>query len=511
MSRIVQIGYNPVTAKIFRGTDKSKLLTSTVVSYYVDGYEHMQAFQSKSWNGMSSFYDWEKDTFPRGFVEMVEAELRGKGYTVQIVSKDTPPPLGPEKPVVDSFGYIPRYDYQWETVEQLVNRGQMIARVATGGGKSRIAKMAHARIGRPTLFITTRKQLMYQMKRSFEAAGWKCGVLGDSLWEPNDMLNVAMVPTLMSRLTEPEPKDKSLEADRQRRLRKETIEFLGKVEFLIGEEAHESGSDSYFDALKHCRKAAYRLALTATPFMRASAEDNMRLQASFGGIGIEVSEKLLIDRGILARPIFQYVDIEPPRKLRKTTPWQRAVELGIVENEARNADIVRRTVEAAEHGLTTIALVTRKTHGAKLRDQMREAGLRVVFIFGETDQEKRDKALKLLEEGKLDCLIGSTILDVGVDVPAVGQIILAGGGKAEVALRQRIGRGLREKKVGPNVCLVVDYKDRGNKHLQSHALSRQQIVNETPGFKENILPLGRGFDFGALGFTKTRTIAPCLV
>ncbi|MBH8434009.1 hypothetical protein I8Q59_09430, partial [Acinetobacter baumannii] len=43
------------------------------------------------------------------------------------------------------------------------------------------------------------------------------------------------------------------------------------------------------------------------------------------------------------------------------------------------------------------------------------------------------------------------LLDGGVDVPAVGLIILAGGGKAEVALRQRIGRGLRAKKFGPNV------------------------------------------------------------
>ena len=43
------------------------------------------------------------------------------------------------------------------------------------------------------------------------------------------------------------------------------------------------------------------------------------------------------------------------------------------------------------------------------------------------------------------------ILDVGVDVPSVGCIILAGGGKAEVANRQRIGRGLRAKKLGPNI------------------------------------------------------------
>jgi hypothetical protein len=133
-----------------------------------------------------------------------------------------------------------------------------------------------------------------------------------------------------------------------------------------------------------------------------------------------------------------------------------------------------------------MALIVRKAHGAVLNKMMLDAGLRSAFIFGEASQTKRDKALLALEKGTLDVLIGSTILDVGVDVPAVGQILLGGGGKAEVALRQRIGRGLREKKNGPNVCFITDYRDRGNKYLQDHSIARQGIIAETPGFAENI-------------------------
>ncbi len=149
-----------------------------------------------------------------------------------------------------------------------------------------------------------------------------------------------------------------------------------------------------------------------------------------------------------------------------------------------------------------MALVVRKTHGAILQKLAVEAGLRVVYIWGDSSQAKRDKALDMLRNGDIDLLIGSTILDVGVDVPAVGQIILAGGGKAEVALRQRIGRGLREKKSGPNVCFIVDYKDRGNKHLQSHSLTRQKVVKETKGFGEQVLEEAKEFDFEELGFKK---------
>lgn len=502
MSKTVTIGYNCVTAKIFRGSEAACYEVSELLSYLVEGYERTDAYTVGTWDGRSSFFNWSDNTFPRGFVDMVERKLRGKGYKVQILAKPIPAALGPAEPKVDDFGYVDRYDYQLNTVNELVKRGIMIAQVATGGGKSRIAKIAHARIGRKTLFLTTRKALMYQMKKSFEAADWEVGVMGDGDWSPNEDLNVAMVQTLASRLQEPDMYDTSAKAERQRRIRERTIKLLGTVDFIIGEEAHEAGGDSYFEVLRHCRQAHYRLALTATPFMRSDTEDNMRLMAAFGNVGIRVTEKLLIDRNILAKPYFKYVDTPVPVKLRRTTPWQKAINIGIVENEKRNDDIIRRVQLAKEYGLSTMALVVRKTHGAVLQKLAVEAGLRVVYIWGDSSQAKRDKALDMLRNGDIDLLIGSTILDVGVDVPAVGQIILAGGGKAEVALRQRIGRGLREKKVGPNVCFIVDYKDRGNKHLQSHSLTRQKVVKETKGFGEQVLEESKEFDFEELGFKK---------
>ncbi|MGF0150990.1 hypothetical protein [Acinetobacter baumannii] len=38
-------------------------------------------------------------------------------------------------------------------MDRLVRHGQIIAQVATGGGKSRIAMLCQARINRPTLFF----------------------------------------------------------------------------------------------------------------------------------------------------------------------------------------------------------------------------------------------------------------------------------------------------------------------------------------------------------------------
>lgn len=559
---IVTIASNAVIAKLHEASREVKLEAQRALSYLVEGAEHSAVFKSGNWDGRSSFLDFRAGTFPAGFVYYVAAKLRNKGYEVRLVKKPLPLLLGPENPKVDSFPDDPRYDFQMETVRRLTKHGQIIAQVATGGGKSRLARLAFARINRPTLFLTTRGILMYQMKDAFENdMGITCSVLGDGQFGHTDAngqqsikkMSVGMVQTLVSRLEETtverefeklydsaEKKNaKELAAFRkgsnpskaaiaaliarqaktmsanakpmkaiavkkcaeQQAIRAQTINLLAKFEFVILEEAHEASGNSYFDILKHCKNAYYRLALTATPFMKDDEEANMRLMASAGPIAIKVTEKMLIDRGILATPKFKFVELKvKPDKLLRGSSWDAAYRLGIVDNLERNAAITNEVFRAAAYGLSSMVLIQHKRHGDILLEVLEARGLRVEYIQGLSDQAERKSALSRLAKGQIDVLIGTTILDVGVDVPAVGLIALAGGGKAEVALRQRIGRGLRCKKNGPNVALVVDFDDPFNSHTKGHAAQRKMIILETEGFGENVV---RGdFDYVALGFAR---------
>jgi superfamily II DNA or RNA helicase len=508
----VTIAYNATIAKLHEPTRDVKLFVQSLLSYKVEGAEHSASFKMGNWDGRSSFFDFRTGTFPAGFVNFTIANLTREGCKVNRVRKPLPLPLGPENPKVDSFPDDPRYDYQLETVNRLVKHGSMIAQVATGGGKSRIARLAFVRINRPTLFLTTRSILMYQMKETFEKdLGVACSVLGDGQFGFTDesgrsyikKMTVGMVQTLISRLQEPNPDDPVDVQNRQTAVRNQTIALLGKFEFVIGEEAHEASGNSYYEILRHCKNAHFRLAITATPFMKDDEESNMRLMAAFGSIGIKVTEKMLIDRGILAKPIFKVARlVQKPKGLLRGTPWQAAYRLGIVNNDERNTLIVAECARAARHKLSTMVLIQQKAHGVLLLDKLRAAGVRAEFIYGENDQTERKAALKKLADGKIDVLIGSTILDVGVDVPAVGLVILAGGGKAEVALRQRIGRGLRAKKSGPNIALILDFFDESNRYLKDHSLQRLNIIKTTEGFGENILAEGTDFDYEKLGLAK---------
>jgi superfamily II DNA or RNA helicase len=574
MPETVTIASNAVLAKLHQPSREVKLAVQAILSYEVEGYEQSLAFKRGGWDGRSSFLDFRAGTFPAGFVVYVAAALRKQGHVVRTVRKPLPEPLGPLHAKVDALGDDPRYDFQDETVERLVKHGAIIAQVATGGGKSRIARKAFVRIGRPTMFLTTRGILMYQMAEGFQShLGIAPSVLGDGQFghtvvgsdgierQTVKKISVAMVQTLIARLEEKTvdvelkrwaearaAKERKAEKALEQRLlkaklphvqverqvqaleakhaaarpalpalraeiaakveahmreRARTIRLLEMMELVILEEAHEASGNSYYEILRHCKNAHYRLALTATPMMKDSQESNMRLMACSGPIAIKVSEKTLIERGILARPYFKYLPLaRKPDKLYRHTGWQSAYRIGIVENEWRNRAIVAECVKMARWGLTSMVLVQQVAHGDTLQALMAAVGLRVEYIAGEDDHPARKAALARLERGDIDVLIGTNILDVGVDVPAVGHICLAAGGKAEVSLRQRIGRGLRAKKSGPNVAFITDFADDFNEHLKRHALQRRAIVEGTPGFVEGILPAGVEFDFEGLGLLR---------
>lgn len=575
---MIYIAHNAVKAALVDPTTKkpiedkaAKLEVHRLLSYTVPGHEHMQAFKSGTWSGKSSFFDFETCSFPAGFVDLVTRGLRKIGKQVQVVAKPLPEPLGPALPKVDEFGYVGRYDYQPQVMEAVVRHGRGIAQIATGGGKSRTARMVYRRIDRPTLFLTTRAVLAYQMKEAVEGMGEQVAMLGDGHWgipykKPGGGMGVrttkftvAMVQTLIERLEiktvvgelqalndrRDTADNKKIEELRRKlhaqkvpvvqigqrvtelveqlqaarptrqhdidmltvkvehhmRLRQQTMEILATFELVIGEEAHEVSGTGFYDVMAACVNAQYRLALTATPFMKPDEEANMRLLATFGPVLVRVTEKMLIDRGILAKPYFKFLKLAaPPKGLFRSTAFATAYVRGIVENELRNKMFCAEVLRGLRYGLNALMLVQRKDHGQILKAMLERAGVRVEFIFGENNQTERQEKLDALAAGRLDVLIGSTILDVGVDVPSLGMVCLVGGGKAEVALRQRIGRGLREKKNGlPNIALIVDAYDEHNNSLRDHSGQRQAIIKATPGFAENIV---RDFDFQALGLER---------
>lgn len=552
MERItLTIIHNPVVAQLVKPDRQARLMISEILSYKVGDFAAGGGF-----DGVTSMFSMRKNQFPAGFIRMVKIRMEKAGYRVVLRSKPRPAPLGPDRPVVDDFPVTEKYEYQYNTVDRLIAMGGMIGQVATGGGKSRVFKIAAERINRPTLFVTTRKSLMYQMAASYtETIDKPCGFIGDGKWAPYSKgVTFAIVDTLVSAL-EVVSLDKEMDAAimrhqkqvetkvkaalkaeklptdisnlgfvtgaekikakceaiatrvrsvnefdslgaadklkkrviKQEKRRQEALDYLAQVEFVTFEEAHEVSGNGFYDLAMALKNAHYRLALTATPFMKDDEQANMRLMAATGPIGIRITEKDLIDKGILAKPYFMFIPSGTTKGVHRASAFTVAYDRNIVNHTDRNRKAVRQCSVGKQYGLTTILLVQRTEHGRKLEAMCKLAGLRARFISGDDEQIDRKAATDALGAGQIDVLIGTSILDVGVDVPAVGQVGLVGGGKAEVAIRQRIGRGLRAKKKGPNVCFVFTFEDQGNNHLVRHAREVKRIISETPGFNEGIV------------------------
>lgn len=481
MSKRIEIVCNALKAKLINPDDEARIIVTELLSYFVDGYDKTYSFKAGHWDGRASMFSWSNNTFPVGFKSLVNARLFKAGYQVVNVAKPLPEPLGRVPETLGGFSYSDRYDYQWKGIKELEKRGIMISRFATGAGKTFHAALATARINRPTLILTKRQPLLYQFWERLGDFGFKPGIVGDNRFLIKPELTVAMAQTLSKRL----------EADDE--VGKAVRKYLNSVEFIIGEEVHEISDNTYFNVINNCPNAHYRLGLTATPFMGTDSEMNMRLLGAFGPIGIDVSEKMLIDRGINAKPIFKVARYDSSPKLKFNSGYHKAIFEGITHCDVRNACIVEHVKKAAERKLPSLVLIQRQDHGKVLRAQMLDAGIKTDYIYGEDDSKERRTALKNLGTGKIDALIGSRIVDVGVDVPSIGLVVMAGGGKAEVAYRQRIGRGLREKKGVANVCFVLDFYDAHNRHLHEHYLERIRFVKSTPGFAENLLKEGQDF------------------
>jgi superfamily II DNA or RNA helicase len=77
-------------------------------------------------------------------------------------------------------------------------------------------------------------------------------------------------------------------------------------------------------------------------------------------------------------------------------------------------------------------------------------------------------------------LIGSTIIGEGIDIRSSDHLIMAQGGKSEIAVTQAIGRVVRlfpGKKIG----WLHDFSFEGTKYLQGHLVERIKVYENNFG------------------------------
>lgn len=224
------------------------------------------------------------------------------------------------------------------------------------------------------------------------------------------------------------------------------------------------GGDEFSDETPHV------IVMTATPIPRTIG------LTIFGDLDISTIEHLPVGRKEITTKL--------------VTPDKRSVVYGWVAEKIGQGQQVFVVVPAIEPGGKTSATLhgDGTAHGGKgptrnLRDLMKELeggelnGLKIAAMHGKLKRETRERIMHKFREGEIDCLIATTVIEVGVDVPNAAVIVIEDADRFGLAqlhqLRGRVGRGEQQ-----SVCvLIADPKtDDGKLRLQAMVESSSGFV-----------------------------------
>jgi superfamily II DNA or RNA helicase len=457
-----------------------------VTSYFVEGYNFAPAYNKRiydkllgkwrrAWDGRSHLFEINTRSMPSGLARLVERELRAASPTARVMVTDErgygPPIAGGDDNMFQLVGIdfgAGKFDYQLEAAKAAIKRGQCILKVATNGGKTEIAAAVAKYLRVHTLFVVPGVDLLHQTRERFaKRLGLQLsdvGIVGDGENQIGQWVTIATVDSLHARMNDDEEMKKWLQE---------------RVQLVFVDECHTAGSDTFYDVLDAV-SAFYRIGLSGTPLDRSDGAD-LRLIAQTGEIAYEVSNKLLIERGVSVPVEVEIKRVDTPKVVGGN--YKSVQKQAIVTNTTLNNDIVKWVPQQLEEGEQVLILVNTIEHGKALEAALQAVrGTDVKFLHGSEPTQVRRDTLAGFTAGTVRCIIGTSIMRTGIDTPAIDIIVFADIGKSKIAALQAIGRGLRSRP-GKTRLLVRDYANFCHKWLTNHSLKRLQIYKKEQCFQ----------------------------
>lgn len=447
----MQIKINNINSKIFGSREELLICQEILFHKFEKWIKYKKQKKPKRKILIHKFIN-QDNIFPTGLLYYLLLKLKKKGVNYQLIDLRKKPELNFKEINLN----VDLYNYQKEAIENTIKYQRVIWEIATNGGKTLACCGLVQRLNTNTLFLVHNKILFEQtlnvFKENFEEN--KIGYIKSGEKKLKKFV-VAMIPTLA----------KSLE-------NKNILEYLNTINLIIGDEAHRAGSRTYSTIFNHC-PSYYRVLMSGT-IPEEETLIGKKVRALSGNIVIKISNDDLIQRGISSKPICKFINIFGKIEIEKTeNNFLNMARIGLYEYEPRNNLIIEEVKRYVREKKSIIVLVWLKEHGEKLTNLLKTEKIKNKFITGNSKD-----SLKILEEfkkGKLKTLITTPLLDEGFDTNKIEVLILAGGGKSNRQLLQRVGRGLRKKRGNKNL-IVVDFIDNQNLKLLKHSLLRKKIL-----------------------------------
>jgi superfamily II DNA or RNA helicase len=242
---------------------------------------------------------------------------------------------------------------------------------------------------------------------------------------------------------------------------------LSRYKCVLIDESHNASSSQFQDFLKQFG-CPLKFGFSASPFRNGDYLGYAKIRQFVGSPIIKIESKELLENEVMAKPHIYLVKNEC--KEDEYFDYQTAYTEEIVNSAKRN-NIIKDITDIYKTGILIVVNIVE--HGEILQDLIPNS----MFISGETPIDIRKQTIEDFDNGNLPVLIGSTILQEGISITHMKAMILACGGKSNVAVLQKIGRSLRFKEGEKTEVDYYDFIDTA-KFLSKHSKMRATLYKK---------------------------------
>ena len=429
-------------------TDNPKLMKALqkLYTFRVPGASYSSAYRNRSWDGKKRFIT-QTGVFRSGLLIKILAHLEKIDCTPEI--KFSPPK--PSTPSIATFANINYYDYQEDLIKKALLLGRATITAPTGSGKTLImAGLIKSLKNKKMVILFNTKQLL---KQTYDFLKDICKIdnLGLCFGE-GYIYGDIMLCTVQS-------------------IEKILDTHLNEAEVIMVDECHEFCSGkSTLAARVAFPNAAWRYGFTAT--VPSEPIKRHALEGALGSVIQSVNTKELVERGKLTKPIIKIIEREYEAEWEdQQLGYPEVYDKYIVFNKERNEKI-KKVVEEILNGAEKprILILTKSLeHGRTLEKSF--TGQQCEFLEGaKSIGERYESISRFRHHGTGAILIGTRILQTGINIEEITHFINARGMKSEIATIQALGRALRVSDNKDEVY-VYDFLDK-EKYLSKHSRER---------------------------------------
>lgn len=311
--------------------------------------------------------------------------------------------------------------------------------MATGGGKTHTS----ASVIGSALERGKRVWFMAHLREILDATGDKLRAEGIAFdwcmsgrtYDPRARVHVVSVQTAARRLAE-----------------------LPKPDLIVIDECHLAVAETYRKVIQAAGNPLL-LGLTATPVRL----DGRGLGEMFDTLVQSCTTQELITAGLLV-PIRYYAPSRPDLSGVRTIAGDYAPGdvASAMNKPSITGDAVAHYTKLARHK-PAVVFCTNIRHAQDTAAAFSQAGYAAVAISGDSKPEERDAAMRGLACGDIDVVCNCALWVAGVDVPAIGCVILLAPTKSVTKYLQSVGRGLRTHP-GKTDLVVLDHAGNAFTH-----------------------------------------------